>query len=340
MRGALAEGRFAAGDIIAIIGKTEGNGGRNDFSRELAVRALADELAEPLGLSRDAVLDRVIFSFSGGTEGVVSPHYLVVWRTGIRPSRPVGPKRLAVAAGRTRPFMVPEVGRRPMIEETARVVRQLMAAARVAPADVHMVQIKGAILPGGEHDGRNNMVYSRAASALGVGVALGEFDTGDLSDETVARDFSLFSRVASTSAKPGLLRSEIILFGNSPYWEGDLLAAHEVMDDMVDLAAVGRLLSSLGLGDRLPLPQAASDRLAAVFAKAEADPRMLLRGRRHTMLTDDDVQDMRYARCVVGAVLAAATGDPACYVSTRAEHHGPLGGGPVVAIARVGEATR
>jgi cyanuric acid amidohydrolase len=53
------------------------------------------------------------------------------------------------------------------------------------------------------------------------------------------------------------------------------------------------------------------------------------------MLTDDDISDTRYSRCVLSSVIASVTGDPALYVSTRAEHHGPLGGGTMAAIARV-----
>ena len=32
---------FSAKDVICILGKTEGNGGRNDFTRELAMAKLA-----------------------------------------------------------------------------------------------------------------------------------------------------------------------------------------------------------------------------------------------------------------------------------------------------------
>jgi cyanuric acid amidohydrolase len=53
------------------------------------------------------------------------------------------------------------------------------------------------------------------------------------------------------------------------------------------------------------------------------------------MLSDDDIGDTRYARCVLASVLAAALGETRVYVSTRAEHHGPLGGGPLALLARV-----
>jgi cyanuric acid amidohydrolase len=52
------------------------------------------------------------------------------------------------------------------------------------------------------------------------------------------------------------------------------------------------------------------------------------------MLSDDDISDTRYSRCVLSSVLAATLGDTRVYVSTRAEHHGPQGGGPLAMIVR------
>src|SRR5204862_763096 len=60
-------------EVICIIGKTEGNGGRNDFTRDLSMRALEELFAERLDISRKEVGERIIFSLSGGCEGVVAP---------------------------------------------------------------------------------------------------------------------------------------------------------------------------------------------------------------------------------------------------------------------------
>ena len=76
------------------------------------------------------------------------------------------------------------------------------------------------------------------------------------------------------------------------------------------------------------------DRIAGVFAKAEASPSGRIRGRRHTMIDDSDINHTRQARAVVGAVIGSIIGDPMVYVSGGAEHQGPSGGGPVAVIAR------
>lgn len=349
LRAALEAGTIAADDILAIIGKTEGNGAGNDFTRELAMRALAELLAPRLGCAATELEDRIVLSFSGGTEGVTCPHLLVLCRRGAALDTPRAEKRLAIATGYTRDFTPEETGYLPMVEETARVVHELMTELRVDdPRDVHLVQIKGAIPrhPAAHAEAataaamatgrplRNDMVYSRGASALGVGLALGEIPAQGLDDEAICRDWSLYSGVASVSAKPGLVRSEITLFANSPYWEGNLRIAHGVMRDIIDLDAIRQVLAELGLETCGQLDAERRERLVGIFAKSDADPRHHIRSRRHTMWTDEDISDMRYSRCVVAALLAGVTGESAVYVSTRAEHHGPLGGGPVAIIAR------
>src|ERR1700744_1641074 len=66
--------------ILAILGKTEGNGGVNDFTREYAVAALCAALAPYLDLAPHQVEQKIAFVMSGGTEGVLSPHITVFTR--------------------------------------------------------------------------------------------------------------------------------------------------------------------------------------------------------------------------------------------------------------------
>ena len=62
-------------------------------------------------------------------------------------------------------------------------------------------------------DTYHSMALSRGASALGVAVALGE--VGRATEAAVCKDWSLYSRVASTSAGVELLRNEIVVLGNA-----------------------------------------------------------------------------------------------------------------------------
>lgn len=345
------EGAFRADEVICVLGKTEGNGCVNDFTRGYATLALKVLFAERLGLSREEVGRRIAFIMSGGTEGVMTPHFTVFARReqAQGPAAP-GQKRLAIGEAFTRDFQPEEIGRLAQVRETAAAVRAAMRAAEIAdPADVHFVQIKCPLLTAGRvqeasargetvatEDTYESMGYSRAASALGIAVALGEIDELAVQDELIASDWSLYSSVASTSAGIELMRNEIILMGNSASWTGELVAGHAVMRDAIDAAAVREALRAVGCCSG-PLPtEAELDRVVNVFAKAEADPSGAVRRRRHTMLDDSDINSTRHARAVVNAVVASIVGDPMVYISGGAEHQGPAGGGPVAVIARSG----
>jgi cyanuric acid amidohydrolase len=67
--------------IVALIGKTEGNGGANDFTRGYATLSYQLLLARHLRTTPDEIGKRVAFVWSGGTEGVLSPHATVFTQT-------------------------------------------------------------------------------------------------------------------------------------------------------------------------------------------------------------------------------------------------------------------
>ena len=66
------EGVIAADRVFAIIGKTEGNGGVNDYTRIIADRAFREALVAK-GADPEQVKGIPIV-WSGGTDGVISPH--------------------------------------------------------------------------------------------------------------------------------------------------------------------------------------------------------------------------------------------------------------------------
>ncbi|MGY8633474.1 ring-opening amidohydrolase [Bradyrhizobium sp. 14AA] len=338
-------GAIDRGKILAILGKTEGNGGVNDFTREYAVAALCTALAPKLGLSPEAVEQRIAFVMSGGTEGVLSPHITVFTRRDVQ-QRPAGidGKRLTIGMAHTRDFLPEEIGRSAQIAETAKAVTAAMEDAGITdPADVHFVQIKCPLLTSDRVEtaaargaktattnSYSSMAYSRGASALGVAVALGEI-AADVRDEDVLRRYDLFSKVASTSSGIELMHNVVIVLGNSASSASEFEIGHAVMNDAIDAPAVVSALKSVGLG-ATPRP---GRELVNIFAKAEASPNGSVRGFRHTMLEDTDISSTRHARAAVGGLIAGLAGTSAVYVSGGAEHQGPPGGGPVAAIARL-----
>src|SRR5260370_30617075 len=71
------DGLIAPHEIVAILGKTEGNGCVNDFTRGYATMALSAALAKPLGITAAEVPSPVSIVMSGGTWGAVAPPFLV-----------------------------------------------------------------------------------------------------------------------------------------------------------------------------------------------------------------------------------------------------------------------
>src|SRR6478609_12194334 len=238
----IEQGEIDPRSIVAILGKTEGNGGVNDFTREYAVSALSAALASYVDLPPHRVEQRIAFVMSGGTEGVLSPHITVFTRQDIL-QRPAGlsGKRLSIGMAHTRDFLPEELGRSAQITETAKAVKAAMADAGIAdPADVHFVQIKCPLLTSERVEAANarghktattsaysSMAHSRGASALGVAVALGEIAC-DIHDEDVLRRYDLFSNVASTSSGIELMHNVVIVLGNSMSSTSEFEIGHAV----------------------------------------------------------------------------------------------------------------
>ena len=142
---AIDRGEIDPATIVAIVGKTEGNGCVNDFTRGYATLALKLLLAERLKCLMAEVEARVAIVMSGGTEGGLSPHLLVFCRE-TETAAASGP-RLAIGIGLTRPFKPEEIGRAAQIAATAEAVAAAMKDAGIASAaDVHFVQIKCPLL--------------------------------------------------------------------------------------------------------------------------------------------------------------------------------------------------
>jgi cyanuric acid amidohydrolase len=335
--------------IVAIFGKTEGNGGVNDFTREYSCSAFAATLAPLLAISPQAVEQRIAMVMSGGTEGVLTPHATIFARTPVTEDSPNETGgRLAIGVAVTRDFAPWEIGRGAQIEETAHAVRAAMRdAGIVRTEDVHWVQIKCPLLTAERvrearlagHDvctesAYKSMGYSRGASALGVAVAMGEIER-EIAEEAVLADWSLASGVASSSAGIELFHNVVVVLGNSEQAVGDCVIGHDVMRDAIDARAVLAALRGVGLGTNSDPLDFDPERIVNVLAKADPSPDGLVRGHRHTMLDDTDISATRHVRAAVGGIIAGLAGCPAIFVSGGAEHQGPPGGGPVAVIARV-----
>jgi cyanuric acid amidohydrolase len=342
---AIEKGDIDPAKIVAVIGKTHGNGLVNDYTRGYLTLCLSQLIGGRMGVSAESVRKRVPFVFSGGVEGVLSPHYVVFM---VDPDADASgeEKSLAIGVAFTPELSPSDVGRQRQIDATAEAVSQAVTSAGIeSPDDVHFVQVKGPafttddIVAAGnasltcatENPGKL-MGFGRAASALGVAKALGEIPANEALEAAVLHNFDAYSSVASVSAGVEVRVNEIIVAGLSRTWSGPLTIAHRAIKDALDIDSVTDLARDLGLSPAPQVPAAQARRIRAAFVKCEAQRDGTIRGRRHTMLNDGDIDQQRHIRGAVGAIVAAVLNDTALFVSGGAEHQGPDGGGLIALI--------
>ncbi len=341
------DGVMEASRVIAVIGKTEGNGGVNDYTRIIADRAFREVLiakgADPEKVSQVPIV------WSGGTDGVISPHATIFATLAPEKAEQTDEPRLTVGFAMSDHLLPEEIGYRPMIEKVAAAVRVAMERAGITdPRDVHYVQTKTPLLTihtirdaksrgkkvwtEGTHE---SMDLSNGCTALGIAVALGEIEMPE--DSQVLHDRSIYSSVSSCSSGVELDQAQVVVVGNARGVGGRYRIGHSVMRDALDADGIWEAIKDAGL--ELPDRPHWTDlqgRLVNVFLKCEASGDGQVHGRRNAMLDDSDVHWHRQIKSCVGGVTASVTGDPAAFVSVSAAHQGPDGGGPVAAIVDLG----
>jgi cyanuric acid amidohydrolase len=168
-----------------------------------------------------------------------------------------------------------------------------------------------------------------------VALALGELDAdAETLGQAGLADFGQFSNKAGISSGVEVRCSEVIVLGTSSAWTGPLRIACRPMQDALDIGAVVDACKDLGLELRQhQLTGEAQARVAGVLVKCEPDRRGSVRGQRHTMLDDTDINAQRHIRGAVGGLVAGVLGDGRLFVSGGAEHQGPDGGGLIAVIA-------
>lgn len=294
----------------------------NDFSR-----TLAQTVWERL-IPTDAVT-----IFSGGTEGVLSPHITFIVHAGDEKST-----GLLAAAGHTRNLAPHEIGTEAHARTVAGTVRTMTENLGVRPEHVQLVLVKCPLLTSAKleiiraagkepitTDTYESMAKSRYASAVGIAEALGEVEDAEI--ENSLRANSACSAKASCSSGTELEDNHVFVLASDPAAAGPgLRASSQPMKDAIDASAIMELLSEV---------RKAGGEVVQVFAKAEADPSGAIRGSRHTMNTDSDIHSTRHARAAVGGLLAGLVGDTQLYVSGGAEGQGYPGGGSLCVVYRI-----
>jgi cyanuric acid amidohydrolase len=124
------DGVMEADRVVAVIGKTEGNGGVNDYTRIIADRAFREVIAEK-GTRTAEEVKQVPIVWSGGTDGVISPHATVFATLPEDRVSATDEPRLTVGFAMSEQLLPEEIGRTAMITKVADAVRVAMERAGI-----------------------------------------------------------------------------------------------------------------------------------------------------------------------------------------------------------------
>lgn len=338
----LKTGAIKGQDIKAIMNMTEGDG----YARGYSSLAYSMLLAPELKCAVDEVPHKIPLIMIGGCSGLVSPYAAVFVRREAPKAVKHAAKRFAFGVALTKDFLPEEQGTMIQVEAVSKAVRQAMEEAEITQIDdIHCVQVKGPWLtPAQIEDAatRGKKVVStnidvaggcsRGASALGVSMALGEHNGGQI-EKALMKDFSVNSKIASASSGNERVNCAVIVMGNSKSSASKYTIGHAVMKDGADSEGVKDALRSAGMSFDCCVSGAIQKKINHVFVKSAVDGTGRCRGRRHVLTSDFlGAYSWLIGKAVIHAIVTSVVGDPMMQVSGGFEHQGPVGGGLVAAI--------
>ncbi|MGE0314192.1 MAG: ring-opening amidohydrolase [Lautropia sp.] len=310
-------GGLDAAALLALFVKTEGNGLDNDWSRPLAVRAVLDLLAaQPARGASSAATPMIVVS--GGCEGFLTPHMIVVSR---------GHGGLRCATAESRPLGAHEIGTASQIEATAAAFRsacRALEAGDIGYAHAVAPWIDDSLPAAGPRvaeDAHASKPFTRAATALGAAVALDGLPMAAAIEALGARDAAVHGLRCGVTAGATGGRVRVLVLANgdaadarardTPF--GAQRVACVALRDPLDLASV-----------QASVP--AGRRALGVFFKGDPPPTDRVRGERVVLGRDSDLHAFRHYRAAMSGVLGAGLGTTRLFVGGGAEHQCPAGG--------------
>lgn len=341
----ISEGTINPEEIVAIMAQTEGDG----YARGYSALNFELMLSEKMNTTREDVRERIPMLMIGLTGGLMSPHYTVFTRKdGVEVE--AKEKRLSIGIKVTRVLKPEEYGTVTQVKEVAAAVKEAMEHAGIDSIDdVHCVEVKCPNLTADrikDAESRGKKVVttnlpaagskSKGASALGVALALGEIEESQLSNEAICSDWSLYSKVASTSAGNEQVACKVIVLGNSNKSNSSFKIGNSIMEDSLDINGAKEAFRNAGLEFDHDLTEDDKKKIETVFINCGADAKGEIRGRRTTMKSD---YLSGYAgvisKAVLNAVVGSFVGDSMILASAGFEHQGPHGSSLVAAIVNM-----
>ena len=317
---------FTRDDLLALFIKTPGNGLDNDWSRKLAQHALAPVLTEPVSGSNEAVAAMPpLRMISGGCEGFITPHMVALVARSVPSDMPDEANGTLVAVrAASAPLAEAAIGTAAQIEAAAATVRDALAALDVTAEQVSYVH---AVTPM-TGDGHASKPRSRAATALGAAVALGELDLAVATDALTNTQSEVHGKRCGVTAGDTNGRIDLIVFAQvpvaaaTPLQQGSRGATNRQsmhcmsLANPIDMATVRACLSNHDVAA-----------VAAVIYKGDPPADGYLHGELLGMRGDSDLPAFRHFRAAMSGVLACTTQTSRLLIGGGAEHQCPVGGG-------------
>ncbi|HEX9466655.1 MAG TPA: ring-opening amidohydrolase [Alphaproteobacteria bacterium] len=316
---------------LAVLIKVEGNSAPNDYSCELTRRTLHESFAAA-GLA-----ERAISVIAIGCEGIATP-FATLLADIEEPSAPTPGPRLALGFGASAPVPVAERGRAGLLPVVSATVGAALGDAGLTPARATLLLVKIPVVhPGvpGATAEQTSMRRGRSLAALGAGIALGDIEPHRVTEAVIGIDGAadLYARRVMTVAAPESDRVEAIALGNNADAGGDLIITATLMADILDGAAVSRMLHESGVALTRWGTVEDPDDVAAVLMKTGVAPDGRVRGHR-TMVYSSAMPPESHIRAASSGMLGAILGHSRFFNSGDPIHQAPPGGGIVAAIVR------
>lgn len=330
-------------NIIAIINKTVGNGMLNDYTRQFAESSFLNYLNQKHKIPLSEINKKITFISSSGSEGIVTPHGYMICNDnndscdlikieGNRRGKKYDDyfkKGLVAGIARSRKLLTKEIGKIEQVFIVADTTKKALYNSGInSPEDVEVVFVKSPVINPKEisysdlYDPRTSISLTRAASALGVGFALGEINKYLLKPEIIGIDMNIFSKKAFTFSGNEIDNCQVIILGNSVKGNQKLYIKSRILKDLMDIESVYTLFRNSDQND-----------LIATFAKVSIDIHGNLRGKKVPIYYSDFNTD-RMIRAVASGILVSVLKDTEIFISGGGEHQGPNGGGILTGIFR------
>lgn len=314
--------------IKAILTKTNGNGAPNDYSRQLAEINFVNYFKKKYSKTPKEINKKIILIHSSGCEGLITPHGYIFYTLSLldpeNNTRRVE-KGLVIGTAESSELEDSKIGTLDHVRIVSDTTRQAITQAGISDlSDVALVFVKSPIRKTVLEDLKviaGSIPTTRSASALGVGLALGEIDEASIVPGEIGLSFDAFSKKAFTFSGNELQNCRVIVLGNAPHGSSDHFIRSNIVQDLLDTPSIDSLLQLIHDGNKL----------VAFFAKVSIHPSGVLRGKK-VALINSDLAHNRETRAAASGVFSALLQDTEIFISAGAENQGPIGGGVIAAI--------